>query len=110
MHPKDVPEVMTTLRNREKGGYTTHKVAFYPKDERQAAFTVLVYIGTETSQNYLGPASIQVIAAQIVNSKGLSGQNADYVLELAKAMRTIAPHVNDEHLYTLEAKVKEQYT
>ena len=98
---------MVTLRNREKGGYTIHEVVFYPKDERTAAFTVLVYIGTETSQNYLGPASTQAIAAQIVKSKGLSGRNADYVLELAETMRAIAPHVNDEHLYTLEAKVKD---
>ena len=39
-------------------------------------------------------------------SRGESGPNTEYVLELAKSMREIAPDVPDEHLYSLTEKVE----
>ena len=71
------------------------------------SFTVLVYIGTETHPNYLGPAPIAALVDQVVRSRGHSGCNADYVLQLAKVMREIAPDVQDQHLFSLESKLKE---
>ena len=106
VNPKDIPDVMSYLNHRERGGYTTHEVPFYPKDE-QPSYTVLVYIATEVNIHYLGPAPTEVLAKQVVTSRGPSGCNAEYVLELAKAMCQIAPLVRDEHLFGLEAKVKE---
>ena len=109
VHPKDVPDVMSYLNHREKGGYTTQEVPFYPKDERagQPSHSVLVYIGTEANSHYLGPAPTEALAEQVVMSRGPSGCNSEYVLELAKSMRHIAPLVNDKHLFALETKVKE---
>ena len=69
--------------------------------------TVLVYISTETSPRYLGPASEDSIARQVISTKGCSGLNSEYVLNLASSMREIAPQVHDEHLFSLEAKIKE---
>lgn len=40
-------------------------------------------------------------------AKGPSGPNRDYLLNLAHALRIVAPHGNDQHLFELEAKVKE---
>ena len=107
VHPSDVPEVMAYLDHREKGGYTTHEVTFHPMEDTVAPFTALVYIGTEANPSYLGPAPLGDIAEQVVKSRGHSGCNTEYVLELAKAMKIIAPLVHDEHLFTLEAKVRE---
>ena len=70
-------------------------------------FEVLAYIANEHNPNFLGPAPLDHIAEQVVRSRGPSGENTEYVLELARAMRTIAPHVADEHLFTLEGKVLE---
>lgn len=103
----DVPEVMAYLDNREKGGYTTRQLSFHPQDRTMSPFVVLAYTATQTSENYVGPALIATIAEHIVHSKGLSGNNTEYVLELARTMREIAPFIHDEHLFTLEAKVKE---
>ena len=69
--------------------------------------TVLAYIGTKSSPLYLGPASEDHIARQVISTEGCSGPNAEYVLNLASSMREIAPEVNDEHLFSLEAKIKE---
>jgi hypothetical protein len=37
---------------------------------------------------------------------GPSGANKDYLLNLAHALRTVAPTGNDQHLFELEARVK----
>ena len=104
--PHDVPEVMAYLDHRETG-YTRHELTFYPHDISSQTLTVLVYIATKTNPNHLGPAPLETIAHQIIISRGKSGNNIEYVMELAKSMRLIAPHVVDSHLYELEAKIKE---
>ena len=108
MHPKDIPDVMAYLNKRETSSYATHKVSFYPREKQMPSFTVLVYIGTETHPNYLGPAPITALVDQVMKSRGHSGCNADYVLQLAKVTREIAPDVQDEHLFSLESKLRER--
>ena len=95
--------------NAREQGYSTHRVTFYPcKNTHIPPLTVLVYISTETSSpTYLGPASTDTIARQVVNTGGFSGTNTEYVLNLASSMREIAPEVEDEHLFSLEARIKE---
>ena len=68
-------------------------------------FEVLLYIATESNPEYLGPAPASSIARQIVNSAGPSGCNVEYLMELARSMKEIAPIYYDEHLFTLEAEV-----
>ena len=106
--PSDVPEVMSYLNHREIG-YTTHKVVFYPhKDSNNITpFHTLVYIGTELSPHYLGPAPIEDIAKQVVDARGRNGCNSEYVLKLAESMRAILPSVYDSHLFNLEDKIRE---
>ena len=106
VNTSDVPEVMMYLNHREKGGYTTKYVQFYPSDNHNMSpFEVLLYIATESNSEYLGPAPASSIAKQIVNSAGPSGCNVEYLMELAKSMKEIAPMYYDEHLFTLEAEV-----
>ncbi len=109
MEPSAVPEVIAQLNQRETSAYITREVTFFPKDTKRATptrpFSVLVYIGTESSFGYLGPASIEAIAEQILHCSGKSGTNAEYVLKLASNMREIAPNVHDEHLFCLEKKI-----
>lgn len=53
-----------------------------------------------------GPAPMQDIAKQIVNCKGPSGPNKEYVYNLAKAMRELASEAKDDHLFILENEVR----
>jgi cation transport regulator ChaC len=46
------------------------------------------------------------MVAQISRCAGRSGHNADYVLELARALRSL--DVSDPHVFELEARVIEE--
>lgn len=64
------------------------------------------YIGDEDNPNFAGTEDIDTIAGTIVECRGPSGHNKEYLYELASAMRYYAPNVEDDHLFTLEALVK----
>ncbi|RZC39929.1 ChaC domain containing protein [Asbolus verrucosus] len=98
--------VINHLDYREKGGYERTPVLFYPKDKRREPFEIIIYLANHNNPQYAGPADIDSIANQIVKSVGPSGTNIEYVFNLAKAMRDIAPEVNDEHLFTIERKIQ----
>uniref|UniRef100_A0A452H833 Gamma-glutamylcyclotransferase n=1 Tax=Gopherus agassizii TaxID=38772 RepID=A0A452H833_9SAUR len=58
--------------------------------------------GEQINPTYLGPASEEDIAAQIIVSSGRSGHNIEYLLRLADFMRYFCPQVEDEHLFSIE--------
>lgn len=104
--PASVPEVMAYLDHREKGGYTLHNVQFFPKNSTSLAFKVFVYIATENNEEFLGDAPVQEMAKQIATSHGPSGDNSEYLMQLAKAVREMG--VTDDHLFELETRVTEE--
>lgn len=90
----DVETVLAELDHREKGGYERHELDL----QLATGSTVrgLVWVATEANRNYLGPAPLAEIAAQIRSARGPSGANVEYVLELARAlaaMKADDPHV-----------------
>lgn len=102
---KDIENVVNHLDYREKGGYKRINVLFHPKDGEKIPFDITIYVATEDNFQFAGEADLNSIAQQIYSSVGPSGTNIEYICNLAKAMREIAPNINDEHLFTLENKV-----
>uniref|UniRef100_S4RQV1 Gamma-glutamylcyclotransferase n=1 Tax=Petromyzon marinus TaxID=7757 RepID=S4RQV1_PETMA len=100
-------DVKRTLDIREQGGYNTSFVMFYPREVENEPFLSMLYVGTEDNPNFLGPAPMEEIAQQILMSSGPSGQNTEYLFELANTMRRLVPEAPDQHLYTLEEMVRE---
>lgn len=101
-----VEESLKYLNVREavRGGYATRAVDFFPEgEEDQAPVKALVYIATEDNPLYLGPASPEHIGAQIAMCCGKTGHNLEYLLRLAEFMRQSCPHVDDPHLFAIEA-------
>jgi len=100
--PSVAPEVLARLDHREKGGYSRERVDVALRDGGRLP-RVLMYRATESNPQYLGPASVDAIAAQIRSSHGPSGANVEYLLELARALREL--EVEDAHVFELEAAV-----
>ncbi|XP_022083072.1 putative glutathione-specific gamma-glutamylcyclotransferase 2 [Acanthaster planci] len=104
---EDEPSVREYLDFREKGGYTLTSVTFHPRDTyKHQPFDVMIYIATPDNKNFLGPASMEVIAQQIFLSVGPSGKNIEYLLNLAEAVRSLLPEAADQHLFELEKLVR----
>ncbi|XP_053330492.1 glutathione-specific gamma-glutamylcyclotransferase 1 [Spea bombifrons] len=91
------------VRESVLGGYITKLVKFYPQDEGEGgAVLALVYIATPQNPSYLGPASEEDIAAQIIVSSGRAGHNIEYLLRLADFMHNYCPDAEDKHLFSIE--------
>jgi len=101
----EVEESLKYLNVREtvRGGYVTKTVEFFPDGEKQPSVPALVYIATEDNALYLGPASPETIGVQIAVCCGKTGHNLEYLLRLAEFMRSSCPHVEDHHLFAIEA-------
>ncbi|KAL1933402.1 hypothetical protein VTP01DRAFT_7492 [Rhizomucor pusillus] len=104
----DVEATRAYLDHREKNGYTVHTVDVFStkSDKEPEVKNALVYIATTDNEAYVGPAPMEDIAQQIFETYGPSGWNAEYLLNLAEALREIAPDARDDHLFELERRVK----
>ncbi|CAG8593761.1 16429_t:CDS:2, partial [Cetraspora pellucida] len=105
---KDIEDVKAYLDYREKCGYTIHYTDVYQIGHDEPIIkNAIVYIGTTENESYIGPASLDAIARQILQSVGPSGPNKEYLFKLASALRELAPDAHDSHLFDLEARVLE---
>lgn len=79
-------EVISYLNVRESGGYTQMFVDVFESPSHQVPIIrqAMIYMATIENNEYLGPARLDEIAHQIVMSKGPSGENLEYLLNLGK--------------------------
>lgn len=92
------PDVFDHLDFREKNGYLRFTTTLTFQDS--AAAEGLVYIATEENTAFLGPAPERDIARDIQHKEGPSGRNADYLKNLARALRELEAH--DPHVFGIE--------
>jgi cation transport regulator ChaC len=106
--PEQRDEVLARLDHREQGGYARHRVELHfvedGRDEGRAPEPGLMYVATPENHNYLGPAPLESIAAQVLRSHGPSGANLEYVLRLADWLREM--QADDPHVFELEAALR----
>ena len=96
-------DVFEHLDHREKNGYEKHRLPITlaaGEGRAEVAVDGVVYIGSPNNFAWLGYARLTDIAAQIHRSEGPSGSNADYLLELASALRALG--ASDVHVFELE--------
>ena len=91
--------VMEALDHREKGGYERRRVRVFLAEKAETEVCGLVYIARPNNPHYLGPASLEEIAAQVLRSEGPSGNNREYVRRLASALREM--QATDDHVFAL---------
>jgi cation transport protein ChaC len=67
----------------------------------------LVYIGLPDNPQFLGPQDPQALAEKIVQSRGPSGENRDYLYQLEEALRGLSEESADEHVFDLAKRCRE---
>jgi cation transport protein ChaC len=95
------PQEFAHLDHREKNGYLRLATAIAFEDG--SAGEGIVYIATRDNAAWLGPADEDAIARQIAAARGPSGANADYLVELAAALRALGKP--DPHVFALEERL-----
>lgn len=93
--------VLRALDDRESGGFERHDVEVRFEEPGRSPVGALVYVAGEGNPNFLGPASLDEMAAQVRRARGKSGTNADYVERLAVALRQLG--ADDDHVFALAA-------
>ena len=99
---KNANSVFKQLDYREKNGY--EKLSINLAFTNNTSQTGITYIAKESNHAFLGAAPMQSIASQIISCSGPSGENKDYLFELATALRK--HKFIDEHIFELESLVK----
>ena len=96
------PDVFAHLDHREKNGYTREASEFFFDDGSHTQG--VVYVANPGNEAYLGPAGEDEIARHIAASRGPSGENRDYLLALAAALRELGS--DDAHVFGIERELR----
>ncbi len=94
------PDTFAHLDHREKNGYLRFfaPLTFVDEPHHKPA-NAMVYVAGPNNAAYLGPSSIAEMAKHIAASKGPSGPNIDYLLELDSALKNLG--IIDDHVAEL---------
>jgi len=94
-------EIAAALDVRESGGF--ERVDVELELDASARVQALVYVARAGNPNFLGPASLDAISAQVRGARGRSGTNVDYVLRLAESLRALGKA--DEYVVRLAERI-----
>jgi len=96
--PEEGAAVLRALDHRESGGFDRLEVLVHGRAVAPP-LAALVYVAPPGNPNYLGPAPVEEMAAQIRRCHGPSGANLEYLLRLREALHAMDAH--DPHVWEL---------
>lgn len=105
--PAKGKEVQEYLDIREINGYSIQYTPFHPSDRDQPDIKCMVYIGMPDNPQFLGALDPQAVALKINESRGPSGENREYLLNLEQALLSLSADSHDEHISDLARRVRE---
>ncbi|KAJ4319476.1 hypothetical protein N0V94_003900 [Neodidymelliopsis sp. IMI 364377] len=100
-----VPEVREYLDIREINGYSIQFTPFHPASDANP-IRCLVYIGLPENPQFLGPQDPDQLARKILESRGPSGENREYLFNLEEALLRLSKDSGDRHISDLVARCK----
>lgn len=104
--PAKVKEVQEYLDIREINGYSIQYTPFHPANPEQPDIMCMVYIGMPDNPQFLGALDPQAVALKINESRGPSGENREYLLNLEQALLSLSLDSRDEHVSDLAKRVR----
>jgi len=104
--PAKVKEVQEYLDIREINGYSIQYTPFHPADPEKDDIRCMVYIGMPDNPQFLGALTPADVAETIHQSRGPSGENREYLLQLEEALTMLSSESGDEHISDLARMVR----
>ena len=101
--PHDRDAVLENLDHRERGGFDRLSVEVTLRRPTRESIRAITYVAAPDNPNFLGPAPLADIAAQVRRACGPSGSNLEYALRLAESLRELG--VDDDHVFALAAQL-----
>ena len=89
---------------RERGGFRRLSLTVQMESDGSTTVEALTYVAESDNPNYLGPAPLDAIAAQVRAAHGPSGANIEYVQRLAQSLRELS--ADDPHVFALDALLR----
>jgi cation transport protein ChaC len=99
----DVASTLAALAVRERDHELT-RVRAQRLDGGGSIDDCIAYVAIAGNRNYLGPATVSALVAQIAGARGQAGSNADYLHQLADKLREL--DLDDPHVFELDALVR----
>lgn len=87
--PLHAEEVKKYMDWREKNGYVDVELNFHSKSNPKNSWKCVAYVGTPGNQEFVGPQDPEALAKHIALSKGPSGPNIEYLVDLNNAIHGI---------------------
>src|SRR5262245_25511089 len=98
-------QTLAELDRREQGGYERIWLkARFDDGAGGDEVRALSYVALPSNPGYLGEASLAAIVAQVRHARGPSGSNLEYVVSLARALRSLG--VDEDHVLEVAAALE----
>lgn len=104
-----VAEVRSYLDIREINGYSIQFTPFIPASSTTSSsppINCLVYIGLPSNPQFVGPQDPDRLARHILQSRGPSGENREYLFQLETALVGLSEDSGDRHITDLVRRCK----
>lgn len=92
---------------REINGYSIQFTPFQPASAAEKPLKCLVYIGLPENPQFLGPQDPGELAQKILESRGPSGENREYLFNLETALLGLSEESGDVHISDLVRRCRE---
>jgi cation transport regulator ChaC len=102
--PAEAEAILALLDEREQGGYDRTEVEAFPLAGRGTPLRAITWIARPGNPWHLGAAPFEAMVAQIVEARGPSGTNVEYVLRLSETLRAL--RIDDDHVFSLARAVE----
>ncbi|MDI1449470.1 gamma-glutamylcyclotransferase [Polyangium sp. 6x1] len=102
--PAEADAILAAIDAREQGGYDRVTVRAELHGDEASVIEAITWIARPGNPWHLGPAPFEAMVADVLEARGPSGTNVEYVLRLAETLAALG--FEDDHVSSLADAVR----